>query len=232
MVYAIISDIHANIDALEVVINDIEKIKPDRRICLGDIVGYCAAPAECIALVENFDVVLLGNHDYAINNRDIIEKFNFHARIAIEWTMAQLSDAAKQTLSRLPYLNREADLSFVHATPREPERWGYITNLDDALDSFHHFETRTCFIGHTHYPIIVSNNGEVIADKKYSWREETRYLVNVGSVGQPRDGDYRACYVVYDSDAGTLEYVRLKYDVENAQKRMRKASGTAYCARR
>jgi len=223
MVYAIISDIHANAAALDAVLSDIARRNPDRRICLGDIVGYCADPLETIAKVKAFDVILMGNHDYAVNDKALIDKFNFHARLAIEWTIEQLPDADKQYLAKLPYTHMEGDSTFVHATPRNPEGWGYILNIDDALDAFNYFETRVAFIGHTHHPVVVTDRGHIITDKKITFKENTRYLVNIGSVGQPRDGNPKACYVLYDSDEQTMEYVRVKYSIETTQARMVKA---------
>jgi len=223
MLYAVVSDIHANYEALKVVLDDIEARRPDRKICLGDIIGYNAAPSECLELVRHFDVILMGNHDYAISDPHLVEKFNFHARLAIEWTMARLSPEEKQAIARLPYLHKEGDTTFVHATPRHPEQWGYIMNIDDAMDAFNYYDTPICFVGHTHYPVVVSDSGEIIMEKRMELKRKARYVVNVGSVGQPRDADNRACYVLYDSDKHTVEYVRLPYDIEATQRRMMRA---------
>ncbi len=223
MIYAIISDIHANAAALDAVMSDIERRNPDRKICLGDIVGYCADPIETIERIRTFDIILMGNHDFAVNDKPIIEKFNFHARLAIEWTIKQLSIENKEYLSKLPYNHIEEDMTFVHATPRNPEGWGYILNIDDALDAFNYFGTKVCFIGHTHHPIVVTDRGHIITDKKIAFKDDMRYLVNIGSVGQPRDGNPKACYVLYDSEEQTIEYVRIKYNIESTQTRMIKA---------
>jgi predicted phosphodiesterase len=224
MVYAIISDIHANLEAFETVLKDIKKRPVDRTICLGDLVGYCASPKECLKLAKDLDVVLMGNHDYAVINTGIAEKFTFHARIAIEWTINHLSITEKQSLSTLPFTHQERNMTFVHATPMDPESWIYIMYLDDAIDAFAFFKTPLCFIGHTHYPVIYADNGNVIKDEKITFEKNVRYLINVGSVGQPRDTDSRACYVLYDTDQNTLEYVRLEYDIKSAQARMEKVS--------
>ena len=220
MVYALISDIHANVEALKAVLEDIDRRKPDRKICLGDMVGYCAAPGECLEMVKGFDIILMGNHDYAVVDAVLVEKFNFHARLAIEWTITHLTSHEKRYISGLQHTHEEDGITFVHATPRNPELWGYIMNIDDAMDAFNYFKGQICFIGHTHYPIIVSDNGEILADKKVEFKKKSRYVVNTGSVGQPRDGDNRACYVLYDSGARTVEYIRLRYDIEATQKQM------------
>lgn len=223
MVYALISDIHANLNALNAVLDDIDLRKPDRVICLGDLVGYCSEPAEVIEKVKRADVVLMGNHDCAVNTRALIEKFNFHARLAMEWTLERLTEAEKKYLAGLPYSHKENDLTFVHATPREPELWHYVMNIDDALDAFNYFSTRLCFIAHTHAPLIVSDKGEVFYDRRFTFKDDTRYLVNVGSVGQPRDGNPKACYVVLDTESLSIEFVRLRYPVESTQASMVRA---------
>ena len=224
MVYAIISDIHANLEALKVVLADIKTRNPDRKICLGDMVGYCAAPSESLELIKDFNVILMGNHDYAVIDSSLVEKFNFHARLAMEWTISHLSPEEKTALSKLQYIHQENSITFVHATPRNPEGWGYIMNIDDAMDAFNYFDSQLCFIGHTHYPVIVSDRGEIIADRKITFDAKSKYVVNIGSVGQPRDGDNRTCYVIYDSDAHTLEYVRLQYNIQATQKKMSKVN--------
>ncbi|MBL8024895.1 MAG: metallophosphoesterase family protein [Fibrobacteres bacterium] len=223
MIYAIVSDIHANAAAFNAVLDDIESRKVDRKICLGDIVGYCADPNESIAAVKVFDTVLMGNHDYAIHDTVLVEKFNFHARLAIEWTCEKLTPADKEYLANLPLKAEDGELTFVHATPRDPGDWGYIINIDDALDAFNYFSNNICFLGHTHNPLVVTDKGHVLLDKKLHLKDDTRYLVNVGSVGQPRDGDPRACYVIYDSDKRILEFVRVNYNIGQTQSRMIKA---------
>ncbi len=223
MVYAIISDIHANVAALEAVLADIVHRKIDKKVCIGDIVGYCADPVEAIDLTRSFDTVLMGNHDCAINNITLVEKFNFHARLAIEWTVEKLNPAEKQYLASLPLTAVDGNITFVHATPRDPQDWGYIINIDDALDAFNYFGTQICFVGHTHNPVVVNEKGSVILEKKVQLRSDCRYLINVGSVGQPRDGDPRACYVIYNSETGVVEYVRVSYNIGQTQSRMIKA---------
>jgi predicted phosphodiesterase len=220
MIYAVFSDIHANNTALEAVLSDISRHRPDRMICLGDIVGYCASPHEVIEKSQAFHVVLMGNHDFAVNNKALTERFNFHARVAMEWTVEQLSAAEKKYLSKLYYQHFEADATFVHATPRDPESWGYIMDIEDALDAFNYFSSRLCFIGHTHKPFVVTDRGQVIMDSKIFFNESTRYLVNIGSVGQPRDSNPNAGYVLYDSEEQSIEFVRLHYNIARTQEQM------------
>jgi diadenosine tetraphosphatase ApaH/serine/threonine PP2A family protein phosphatase len=232
MRYAVLSDIHANAEAFSAVMDDIKKRRIDKTVCLGDLVGYCASPKTCLKMAKKLNVILMGNHDYAIVNSDLAEKFTFHARIAVEWTRERLTAAETGMISDLPFIYREQDATFVHATPMDPRSWVYIIYLDDAMDAFGFFNTPLCFIGHSHYPIVFSDQGTIIKDARIVFEKGVRYLVNVGSVGQPRDADPRACYVIYDQGARTVEYVRLAYDVRAAQRRMEKAGLPSFLIKR
>ncbi len=223
MIYAIISDIHANIEALNAVLSDISYRTIDKCICLGDIVGYCVNPSEAISKIQKFDLILMGNHDNATFNKAIVEKFNIHARLAIEWTINTLTDEEKCFLGRLPYYSQEGHATFVHATPRNPENWGYIMYIDEALDAFNYFDTQICFFGHTHQTLVITDRGIRHHEKKITLIDDTRYLINVGSVGQPRDSNPMSCYGIYDSDKKTFEYIRVKYDIDKTQNSMIKA---------
>ena len=223
MICAIISDIHANSVALDAVINDISNRTIDRCICLGDIVGYCANPSEAISKVRMFDLILMGNHDNATFNPAAVERFNFHARVAMEWTIKALNKEEKTFLNGLPYRARENDATFVHATPRNPETWGYIMYIDEALDAFNYFDTQICFVGHTHQRLAISDQGVRAFENKIFLKDENRYLINVGSVGQPRDGNPMSCYGIFDTDERTFEYVRVQYDISQTQDTMIKA---------
>jgi diadenosine tetraphosphatase ApaH/serine/threonine PP2A family protein phosphatase len=232
MRYAVLSDIHANAEAFGTVLADIQKRKIDKTVCLGDLVGYCASPKMCLKMANKLNVILMGNHDYAILNADLADKFTFHARIAVEWTRKQLAAAETGMISRLPFIFQEQDATFVHATPMDPRSWVYIMYLDDAMDAFGFFNTPLCFIGHSHYPIVFSDRGTIIKEETFVIEKGVRYLVNVGSVGQPRDADPRACYVIYDQGARTIEYVRLAYDIRAAQRRMEKAGFPSFLIKR
>ena len=232
MRYAVLSDIHANAEAFGVVMADIKKRDIDKTICLGDLVGYCASPRMCLKMAKKLNVVLMGNHDYAVVNSDLAEKFTFHARIAVEWTRGHLTAAETGMISGLPFTYREQDATFVHATPMDPRSWVYIMYLDDAMDAFGFFNTPLCFIGHSHYPVVFSDRGKIVKEETVVFEKGIRYLVNVGSVGQPRDADPRACYVVYDQDTRTVEYVRLKYNIQAAQRRMEKAGLPPFLVKR
>jgi predicted phosphodiesterase len=229
MKLALISDIHANNDALEAVLADIQTHAVDEILCLGDIVGYGANPNECIELVKkSCSLTLLGNHDAASVGLLSTQHFNIHAKIAIEWTMGNLTDASHSFIKALPLKETKLSHTLVHATPYEPNMWYYITSLEEAAFNFQFFETDFCFVGHTHIPIII-----VLEDEKevyvhqgetlnYGQLENVRFLINVGSVGQPRDRNSKSCYGIIDSDAKTFTYHRVAYDVQKAQAKMRK----------
>ena len=233
MLYGIYSDIHANLPALEVVLESMTRMGVERRVCLGDIVGYGANPYECVAKVkENADVCILGNHDSVAIEWDSDVGFNPFAKTAIQWTQQALSEESKEYLRSLPYMYEENDICFVHASPMSPADWIYVTDLEDALDAFDHFGERSCFVGHTHTPVIVAmRDGEipkVIETGYYELEEGERLLVNVGSVGQPRDRDSRASYCLFDTEKMSVRLVRLEYDIAKTQQTMREAGMPAF----
>ncbi len=227
---AIISDIHANLEALEAAFEDIEKRHIDEVVCLGDVVGYGPSPNECIALVnKRCPITLLGNHDAAAIGKLSTQHFNIHAKIAIEWTTEHLSEQSKTFLDNLPLTKTIEDRTYVHATPYEPKMWYYITSLEEAAFNFQFFGTNFCFVGHTHIPMII-----VLDERKelyvhqggsidYGELDNSRLLVNVGSVGQPRDRNPHLSYAIIDSETQRFEYQRIPYDIAKVQAKMRKA---------
>jgi diadenosine tetraphosphatase ApaH/serine/threonine PP2A family protein phosphatase len=226
MRYGIYSDIHGNLEALQAVLESMKTLGVERRICLGDLVGYCANPNECVDIIrERSDLVILGNHDSVALGRESSENFNFYARRAIEWTRENLSKESVDFLQKLSYIEVEEELCFVHASPRSPADWYYVTSLDDAVDAFSFFRQRICFVGHTHWPVIVVMEGEqsfrICDTLSYTLEKGQRMLVNVGSVGQPRDRNPHASWTICDSKALSVEIVRVPYDIGKAQKKMR-----------
>jgi diadenosine tetraphosphatase ApaH/serine/threonine PP2A family protein phosphatase len=231
MLYGIFSDIHANLQAFEAVLRSMESRKVERRVCLGDIVGYGASPNECAALAKKHsDLCLLGNHDNVALKRETYSDFNIYAKAAMEWTWKNISNQTKEYLKSRPYVVEEGHFTFVHSSPMSPADWFYVADLDGALEAFSYFKTPYCFIGHTHSPVIVAANNEdpyeeipVISDGPlYRPEPNEKVLINVGSVGQPRDRDNRACWCLVDSDCNWIEFVRVEYDIEKAQYLMRK----------
>ena len=227
MKYVIISDIHGNIDALESVLPEIEAEKPDRIICLGDIVGYGAAPSECLNKVRSIaDVIISGNHDAGVVGKNSLDNFNPVAKEAIIWTKKQLSEVDLSFLKDLPLIHSENNLLFVHAVPSKPYSWSYIFTLGDAIEEFSFFLFLFCFVGHSHQPGIFYENGDgrhgMNVNSQCEIKSDFRYIINVGSVGQPRDGDPRACFGILDieGDEGMFEFKRVPYNIEQAQKRI------------
>ncbi len=226
------SDIHGNLEALEAVLAEIDSVGVDLLYSLGDIVGYGPSPAACLEIVRRrADVSLTGNHDAAVAGLASLDDFNEFARSAVEWTAARLDDGQIEYLGSLPYLHRAPDLLLVHASPIEPERWHYIHGMADVDEHFAAFTERLCFVGHSHRPGVYAITGDRDVGRGggcKSLRPEFRYLVNVGSVGQPRDRDPRAAYVIYDTVKGSVDVRRVTYSIEKTQERMRAARIPAF----
>ena len=216
---AIISDVHGNLEALEMALWILSEKKYDELVCLGDIVGYGANPNECLTLIrKNTDHILLGNHDEASLDLAQTDAFNPYAKAAAVWTNDELTDENKSFLGKLPYTLELDGVLFVHASPYQPHEWHYIISPGDARDNFIHFTTQVCFVGHSHVPAIFSEDvwsKEVVRDKKF--------IVNVGSVGQPRDGDPRLSCGLFDTKEWKYENIRSEYDVMKASEKIRKA---------
>ena len=221
----IFSDIHGNLQALRQVLAELERLEVDSRICCGDVVGYGANPNECVEILREAGIpTIAGNHDHAALSLIDITYFNDVAKRAITWTRKMLLPENEAWLRELPMSREVADMLFVHASPRNPDSWNYIITMGDARQSFQHFEQRACFIGHSHTPFIVENsNGNLSCPDTpaISLREACRYLVNVGSVGQPRDRNPDACFAIYDREAGRIEIHRTEYDLAGAQDEIR-----------
>jgi predicted phosphodiesterase len=225
MRYGIFSDIHANLEALEAVLAELEGARVDEIICLGDVVGYGPNPNECIALVkEKVDFCLSGNHDVAPLGGLDVQYFNYVARKAIEWTSNELSEESKSFLRSLPMTRAYDTFFIVHATPLEPEKWAYILSMSDAVENFSGFTQQTCFVGHSHSAWCVEKS----SDSRHEGRENypillndsARYLINVGSVGQPRDRNPASALGILDVINKTYELRRVPYDISVTQKKI------------
>lgn len=263
MRYAIIADVHANLEALNAVFEDLRYKTADSILFLGDSIGYGPNPNECIEVLrQKASVLIAGNHDRAVAGLTDIEYFNPNARAAIEWTKTVLSDENKVFLKKLPickslrgalatkqsYKNKEIathhpgarndktelpsspqskgflDSFLVHSTPKEPEQWHYLIDTQDAYVNFHFFTERICCIGHSHQPVIIEQlpRGELVVYRdRAEIKDEHRYIINAGSVGQPRDGNPNACYAIINENS--VEIKRVSYDILSTQKKMREA---------
>lgn len=223
MLYAILGDIHSNLEALSAVLKDLEDNKVDKIFSVGDIVGYGADPSLCLkAALQNFQLITAGNHDWAVGGRLELEWFNEKARQALIWTQKALSQSEKALLFDLSLIAEYQDMIFVHSSLYEPEQFHYILNSSQAHRNFGYQKDKNiCFIGHSHIPFFVSFNSlnsELNIFKKSELKIEKakKYLINVGSVGQPRDGDSRACYVLYDEAEAFVKIKRVEYNVSQA----------------
>ncbi len=252
MKYAILSDIHANLEALNVVMDKCAQCGVEKYVCLGDVVGYNANPSECLEILRKVDLIgcVKGNHDeYASSEDEEMVGFNPHAREAVLWTKSHLSEEQQRWLAALPMKKtiRGTNMTIVHATLDSPEAWGYIFDVHHATDNFSYQFTQLCFCGHSHVPIAFSKRpltmgGENPIQEIIEWRTpknlpegelldameiklETgwKYLINVGSVGQARNRDPVASFAIYDSGNATVTRYRLDYDIAAAQAKIREA---------
>lgn len=212
MQYAIISDIHSNLEALQAALDHIDTLNVDGIVCLGDVVGYGPNPNECIELVQlRCQNTVKGNHDAAAVDLMEAVYMNKLAREAAVWTHDKLTPASKEFLTKLPLVTSIPNATLVHASPHEPEEWHYIMNGLDAEMAFHHFDTPVCFIGHSHRPAVYSTKNGSVQEKR---------LINVGSVGQPRDRNPKLSFGLFNTETLTYENIRLSYAVEKTADKM------------
>ncbi|RMG64034.1 MAG: metallophosphoesterase [Calditrichaeota bacterium] len=232
---AIISDIHANLEALQTVLSHIDGLGIHPIYCLGDVVGYGPRPNECVDLVQQrCQFTLMGNHDFAAIGKADIAYFNRYAQEAILWTINRLTPERKAFLESLPFTRVEEPVLYAHSTPINPEEWNYILSEREALYYLDRVSQRVIFIGHSHIPVVFSEKEQPFYQEE-PFRldlENNRYVINVGSVGQPRDGDPRACLVLFDPDQATVQYVRLHYNVEKTAQEILDAKLPAFLALR
>ena len=235
MRYAVLSDIHANLEALDAVLADARAQGCDDFVCLGDVVGYNANPSECVKRIQELQCpVVKGNHDEQASIAAPTEGFNELAEEAIGWTREHLSAADKAWLADLRLTRQVRDFTIVHATLDTPGQWGYVFNDLDAIASFTYQHTPLCFFGHTHWPtaFVRDENVQRIAVGQIALGAGRKYFINPGSIGQPRDRDWRAAYCIYHTDRQVVEERRVKYDFETAQRKIREAGLPARLADR
>jgi predicted phosphodiesterase len=223
---AIFGDIHANLEAFEVVLADAREQGCTSYICLGDVVGYNANPRECLEMVQALECpVVKGNHDDYASSDSSLESFNPLAEVAIQWTRDQLTSSEKFWLGGLPFISKIRGFTVVHASLDDPAGWGYVLNQLDAAASFSRQTTDLCLFGHTHTPRAYIKDSSVVGlpFDQLLLEPGKKYFVNAGSVGQPRDGDWRAAYVVFDEEKRTIRLRRLRYDLAKTQGKILKA---------
>jgi predicted phosphodiesterase len=235
MRFAIFSDIHSNLEALEAILADANERRCTHFVCLGDVVGYNANPHECVERVRGMDCpIVKGNHDEQASLSKSSRDFNELAEHAISWTRDHLTEEDKEWLRELCLQQPVGDFTIVHATLDTPGQWSYVFNTLDAAASFTYQHTAVCFFGHTHVPMAFVRDEGIRRVKMEHLRIDPakKYFINVGSVGQPRDGDWRAAYGIYDVDANDVEQRRVPYDVQTAQEKMIKAGLPPLLAKR
>ncbi|TFG41261.1 MAG: metallophosphoesterase [Syntrophobacterales bacterium] len=224
--YAILGDIHGNIEALEAVLKDAAERGCNRFVCVGDIVGYNANPSECVNKIRELEaVVVRGNHDHYCSHDECLEDFHPLAARVVDWTKQQLDASQIEFLRNLKLSVMIDGFTLVHSTLVMPERWGYVFDPLEADASFNYQTTSVCFHGHTHLPTVYEKYGRVTKSGYTRIRTAVgkKYFINVGSVGQPRDGDPRCAYVIYDMKTREIELRRLQYDIPAAQEKIVKA---------
>jgi predicted phosphodiesterase len=216
---AIISDIHGNLEALTTALDLIKKQSADEVVCLGDVVGYGANPNECLSIVrERCSVILLGNHDAAAVDLEVADQFTINARRSALWTNSVLLKEHKEFLGTLAPTKSRSDILFAHGSPYEPEEWHYIISEYEAREAFRAFPEPLCFIGHSHIPVIFSEKGTTTL-----LAPGNRFIINVGSVGQPRDGNPQLSFGLFDTNSWTYKNVRADYDIPTAAEKIKNA---------
>jgi predicted phosphodiesterase len=226
MKYAILADIHSNLEGLEAVLKDAEDQGITHYACLGDVVGYNANPVECLERIRAFDCpVVRGNHDHYCSHSDNLDGFHPLAADVVDWTRKRLTEEQRQYLQNLKMVDQVETFTIVHSTLDAPEMWGYVFDKLEAEANFNYQTTAICFYGHTHVPLAFEK-GDAVRSGLYSRIKVTmgkKYFINVGSVGQPRDGDPRAAYVVYDMLNNIIELRRVPYDFRATQEKILEA---------
>ncbi len=225
MRYGILGDIHANLEALTAVLDACKDESVDRYLCAGDIVGYAANPADCITTIKELAAVAVaGNHDRATAGLLGVDYFNYEARQAISWTKEKLDSGEQDFLAALELVYRNDDLTLVHGTLDAPQDFNYMLDTHSSRNSFELLDHKICFIGHTHVPAIFAQDQNkrilCINADSISLEEDNKYIVNAGSVGQPRDNDPRACYCIYDTAKKKVMIKRVGYDIGAARRKI------------
>ena len=223
MRYAILGDIHSNLEGLEAVLKDAKDQGVTDYACLGDVVGYNANPVECLAKIREMDCpIVRGNHDHYVGHSENLDGFHPLAANVVDWTRKQLDDEQMAFLANLKYVDSVETFTIVHSTLDAPSSWGYVFDKLEAEANFNYQVTSVCFYGHTHVPMAFEKSDTIRVGlyKKIKISVGKKYFINVGSVGQPRDGDPRSAYVIYDLIENSVELRRIPYDLERTQSRI------------
>ena len=237
MKLGVISDIHANLEALEAVVRTLKARGATRFACCGDVVGYGPDPNRCVEIIRGLSCVCVaGNHDYGVAGKISLAEFNSTANRAALWTRPVLTEANRRWLESLPLTVQEGSLFIVHSSPSAPDAWEYVLTLREATGEMEHCRTGVCLVGHSHQPLAVERlpgkPARLVREDAFHILPDARYFINAGSVGQPRDGDPQACCMLYDDDEQTMMYLRVPYDIPAVQAKIRAAGLPEHLASR
>jgi diadenosine tetraphosphatase ApaH/serine/threonine PP2A family protein phosphatase len=224
---AILSDIHGNLEALTAVMRELKGMAIDQYYCLGDVIGYGANPRECLKTIKELtQILVMGNHEWAVLGHDDLSSWSEAAREALLWTRRQLLVEDLEYLSGLPFYQKTEHFAMTHGAYPNPEEFVYLEDLATARRMMACAPHSLMFIGHTHIPLIIQGRpGEelFVSRGRVVTVPDTQYIINVGSVGQPRDGNPLASFAVYDTQQRTVEIHRIAYDIAIAQEKIRQA---------
>ncbi|MDD5595683.1 MAG: metallophosphoesterase family protein [Candidatus Omnitrophica bacterium] len=237
MRYGIFSDIHSNLEALQAVLQAYQKESIDKYLCIGDVVGYAASPNECVSEVKKLaQVTIAGNHDWASVDLFPKDYFNPIAKEAVIWTKTNLSEASSGYLKSLKLFHEEDAFFLVHGSLNNPEDFNYMNDDYTAEQTFKILTKDLCFVGHTHFPgsFILDHNQKMayLKSPTIEIKKGNKYIINVGSVGQPRDGNPASSYGIFDTKKKTFELKRVSYDVKETQKKIYAAGLPSFLAER
>ncbi len=237
-VIAVFADIHSNIEALRAVLDDMDTFSLRRRYCLGDIVGYAANPAQCLELIRSLGCpVVIGNHDSAVSDDAAFQMMRDTAKAGMEFARQKLSREQSNYLESLPLVFSEENTEFVHSSLKSPSEWHYVLHASEAAENFEAQTKPICFCGHTHIPAVwhLDSGGRIKSWKgrgRITLPADGKILINVGSVGQPRDLCAEACYVLCDPIARWVQFRRVPYDLQKTKRKIMRAKLPRFTAQR
>jgi predicted phosphodiesterase len=237
MKLGIFADVHGNLEALEAVVRVLRDKGATRFICCGDIVGYGPDPDFCVESVRRMHCTCVaGNHDYGAVGKVPVDRFNSVATQALLWTRSRLTESNRLYIENLPLTAEEGSLHFVHSSPSAPDAWEYVLTVREAAAEIEYCAGSVCAVGHSHQPLAVERLPgkpcRLVCQDGFAIRPHAKYLIKAGSVGQPRDGDARACCLFYDDDTQEMAYLRVPYDIPAVQAKIRAAGLPEYLASR
>ncbi len=237
MKLGIFADVHGNLEALEAVVRLLRDRGATGFICCGDTVGYGPDPNLCVETVRRMHCTCVaGNHDYGAVGKVRVDRFNSPATQALLWTRTQLTESNRLYLENLPLTAEEGSLLVVHSSPSAPDAWKYVLTAREAAAEMEHYAGGACVVGHSHQPLAVERlpgkPGRLVRPDGFALRPYAKYFISAGSVGQPRDGDPRACCLLYDDDTQGVTYFRVPYDIPAVGAKIRAAGLPEYLASR